>query len=76
MYTATDATLPVFASWCEEYAIEPIPDGGRLKWTLAVTPRYVGWMPSRWLVPVLSPLLKFGVEGLRRELSSRDEFAR
>ena len=73
VYTAVDATLPVFGSWCERYAIEPI-DGGtrtRLRWTLAVKPRYIGWLPAKWFAVALNPILRFGLRALVRELPSR-----
>ncbi|SLH49154.1 Polyketide cyclase / dehydrase and lipid transport [Mycobacteroides abscessus subsp. abscessus] len=73
VYTAVDATLPVFGSWCERYAVVPI-DGGartRLEWTLAVRPRYVGWLPARWVALALRPIFRFGLRGLLRELPSR-----
>lgn len=73
IYTAVDATLPVFGSWCERYAITPIDDGmrTRLTWTLAVRPRYIGWMPAGWVSILLNPLFKFGLRALVRELPSR-----
>lgn len=73
VYTATDATLPVFGSWCEQYAVAPGPDGtgSRLSWTLAVKPRYIGWLPAKWVAAFLNPFFKFGLRGLVRELPSR-----
>lgn len=70
VYTATDATLPFFGSWCEEYAIEPIDSGRgtRLRWTLAVKLRFIGWLPQRWVAAILKPVFKFGLRALVREL--------
>lgn len=49
-YTATDATLPVFGSWCEHYRVEP--EGtthATIDWTLACAPRYLRRIPGiRW----------------------------
>lgn len=73
VYTATDATLPFFGSWCEEYRLEPL-DGGtrtRLHWTLAVRPRYIGWLPAQWLAVALKPIFRFGLLALPRELPMR-----
>ncbi len=74
-YTATDATLPVFGSWCERYRVEPGPDdrSAVLDWTLACAPRYLSRIPGsriviRPLALVLKPILQFGLRGLVREL--------
>lgn len=73
IYTAVDATLPFFGSWCERYAIEPIDNGAgtRLNWTLAVRPRYIGWLPAKWVAVALDPIFRFGLRALVRELPSR-----
>lgn len=73
IYTAVDATLPFFGSWCERYAITPL-DGGagtRLHWTLAVRPRYLGRLPAKWVAVILNPFFRFGLRALVRELPSR-----
>lgn len=77
-YTAIDATLPVFGSWCEEYRVIPEDDGqhATLDWTLACAPRYLTRIPGsrtviRPLATVLRPILQFGLRGLERELPSR-----
>ena len=76
-YTATDATLPVFGSWCEEYRVEPGPDDNSavLDWTLACAPRYLSQIPGNRIVfrplsAILTPILRFGLRGLERELPS------
>lgn len=76
-YTATDATLPVFGSWCEEYRVEPGPADNTavLDWTLACAPRYLSRIPGnriviRPLATLLKPVLQFGLRGLVRELPS------
>lgn len=76
-YTATDATLPFFGSWCEEYRVEPGPDdhSAILDWTLACAPRYLSRIPGSRVViqplaTVLKPILQFGLRGLERELPS------
>lgn len=71
VYTATDATLPFFGSWCEQYAVEPLPSGGsRLRWTMGVKPRFIGWLPLRWLSPVFTRIFRFGLRGLVREIGT------
>lgn len=68
MYTATDATLPFFGTWLEEYRIEPDGAGSALVWTMGVRPRFVGGLPLRWLALLLTPVLRFGLRGIRREV--------
>ncbi|WP_259141711.1 SRPBCC family protein [Tsukamurella ocularis] len=68
MYTATDATLPFFGTWLEDYRIEPVGAGSRLVWRMGVRPRFVGWLPARWLSRLLTPVLRFGLRGVRREV--------
>ncbi|MGH3723976.1 MAG: SRPBCC family protein [Mycobacterium sp.] len=77
-YTALDATLPVFGSWCEEYRVVPEDDPGRatVDWTLACAPRYLTKIPGsriagRSLSAVLKPVFWFGLGGLNRELPAR-----
>lgn len=73
-YTATDATLPVFGSWCEQYRVEPTGDNhATIDWTLACAPRYLRRIPGiRWglrpVAAVLQPVFHFGLGGLEREL--------
>lgn len=68
-YTATDATLPVFGSWCEEYSLEPLgPTQTRLHWTLAVRPRYIGRLPLKWVALLLALPFRIGLRGLVGEL--------
>ncbi|OBK85363.1 MULTISPECIES: SRPBCC family protein [Mycolicibacter] len=74
-YTAVDATLPVFGSWCEQYRVEDADDPGHaiLDWTLACAPRYLSAIPGarllgRPVAAVLEPVFHFGVGGLNREL--------
>lgn len=76
-YTATDATLPFFGSWCEEYRVIPADDGraATLDWTLACAPRYLSRIPGirtviRPLALILNPIFQFGLRGLVRELPS------
>lgn len=72
VYTATDATLPFFGSWCEEYRVEALDaERTRLTWTLAVRPRYLGWLPAGWLAAALRPAFEFGLMALPRELPMR-----
>ncbi|MGV0635002.1 SRPBCC family protein [Mycolicibacillus trivialis] len=74
-YTATDATLPVFGSWCEHYRVEPENNGhATVDWTLACAPRYLRRIPGiRWglrpVAAVLQPVFHFGLGGLERDLS-------
>lgn len=70
MYTATDATLPFFGTWLEEYRVEPDGAGSRLVWTMGIRPRFIGWLPARWLSVVLTPVYRFGLRGVRREVGS------
>ncbi|MFW0792016.1 SRPBCC family protein [Gordonia sp. CPCC 205333] len=71
VYTATDATLPFFGTWCEQYVVEPLPSGGsQLTWTMGVKPRFIGWLPMRWLTPVMSRVFRFGLRGLVREVGT------
>ena len=68
VYTATDATLPFFGTWCEQYRVEPRPGGGsRLRWTMGVRVRFLGWLPQRWLTPIMQQVFRFGLRGVRRE---------
>lgn len=73
-YTATDATLPVFGSWCEHYRVEPEdPTHATIDWTLACAPRYLRRIPGiQWgrrpVAAVLQPVFYFGLGGLEREL--------
>ncbi|OHU98576.1 SRPBCC family protein [Mycobacterium talmoniae] len=72
-YTAIDATLPVFGSWCEEYRVEPAGAGATVDWTLACAPRYLRRIPGirfalRPLAALLRPVFWFGLGGLEREL--------
>ncbi|PIB79734.1 SRPBCC family protein [Mycobacterium celatum] len=76
-YTAIDATLPVFGSWCEEYRVEPAdnPEHATVKWTLACAPRYLRRIPGvrfalRPTAAVLQPIFRIGLGGLERELPS------
>ncbi|MEV6562217.1 SRPBCC family protein [Nocardia sp. NPDC051756] len=73
VYTATDATLPFFGSWCEEYSIESLDAGRRtrLNWTLAVRPRYLGRLPAQWVATLLKPAFRFELGALPRELPMR-----
>lgn len=68
MYTATDATLPFFGTWCEEYRVESRAGGSRLVWTMGVRVRFLEWMPMRWLTPVMQAVFRFGLRGLHREV--------
>ncbi|GAB08470.1 hypothetical protein GOARA_012_00200 [Gordonia araii NBRC 100433] len=67
-YTATDATLPFFGTWFEDYRVEPRADGGsRLRWTMAVQVRFLGRLPLRWISPLFALIFRFGLRGLPRE---------
>ncbi|MBF9318862.1 SRPBCC family protein [Mycobacteroides chelonae] len=77
-YTALDATLPVFGSWCEEYRVLPESDPGKatVDWTLACAPRYLTNIPGsriaiRPVAAILKPIFWFGLGGLARELPVR-----
>lgn len=74
VYTATDATLPFFGTWCERYAVTSVDAGNRtiVNWTLAVRPRYVGSIPAAWLSTLLRPILTFGLRRLASELPVRN----
>ncbi|EFV13215.1 SRPBCC family protein [Segniliparus rugosus] len=69
-YTVDNATLPFFGSWLEEYLIEPTADGKgtRLRWTWAMKIRFIGWLPLRWLAPILRPIFEFALRGVIREI--------
>ncbi|GED96651.1 SRPBCC family protein [Gordonia crocea] len=67
-YTATDATLPFFGTWFEDYRISARPAGGsRLSWTMAVHVRFLGRLPLRWTAPLFQAIFRFGLRGLPRE---------
>ncbi len=69
VYTAVDATLPFFGTWCEQYAVHAAPGGGsRLTWTMGVRPRFIGALPLRWLSPIMRAVFRFGLRGLPREI--------
>lgn len=69
VYTAVDATLPFFGTWCEQYTVHPLPGGGsRLSWTMGVRLRFIGALPQRWLSPLMRAVFRFGLRGLRREI--------
>lgn len=67
-YTATDATLPFFGTWFEDYRVESRPGGGsRLRWTMAIQVRFLGRLPLRWLAPLFRLIFRFGLRGVLRE---------
>ncbi|MEO9329735.1 SRPBCC family protein [Gordonia aurantiaca] len=68
VYTATDATLPFFGTWCEEYIVEPRAGGGsRLRWTMGVRVRFLGNVTLRFLTRPMQAVFRFGLRGLPRE---------
>lgn len=73
-YTATDATVPIFGSWCEQYRVERSgPHGSTIDWTLGCDPRYLRRLPGmRWalraLAAVMTPVFRFALVGVEREL--------
>lgn len=68
MYTAVDATLPFFGTWLEDYRVEPVGAGSRLVWRMGVRPRFIGGLPLRWVSVLLTPVFRFGLRGVRREV--------
>lgn len=68
MYTAVDATLPFFGTWLEDYRVEKVGSGSRLVWRMGVRVRFLGWLPMRWVSALLTPVFRFGLRGVRREV--------
>ncbi|ETZ95876.1 polyketide cyclase / dehydrase and lipid transport family protein [Mycobacteroides abscessus MAB_030201_1061] len=65
-YSAVAGTWPLLKLWAEDYVLTGTPDGCVLEWTVAITPRFVSWMPLRWLQPLLRAVFTWGMRpGLR-----------
>ncbi|WP_161927074.1 SRPBCC family protein [Gordonia crocea] len=49
------------ASFAEEFTIAPTERTGvsEVRWTIAGTPRWVGWLPWRWGAPLTRPVFAF-----------------
>lgn len=63
--TATGASMPVLESLCQEYELTPTESGGsRLTWTIAASPRYVGFLPLRLAAPIARPFLRLAIRRL------------
>lgn len=65
-YCAVAGTWPLLKLWAEDYVLTGTADGCVLEWTVAITPRFVSWMPLRWLQPLLRAVFTWGLRpGLR-----------
>ncbi len=67
-YSAYSASWPLLHEWAENYTLIPNPAGGtRIEWTVALTPRFVSWLPLTWLQPPLRMIFTLGFRpGMRR----------
>lgn len=66
--TGTAVCLPlVIKDFAERFVI----DGERVEWTVAGSPRWVGWLPWRLLVPVVRPVLAFVLRHVLRPRTFR-----
>ncbi|MCD2144977.1 SRPBCC family protein [Gordonia paraffinivorans] len=67
--TGTGVSIPmVLESFGERYTIDEIGDDlVDVSWTIAGTPRFIGFLPLRWAAPFLRPFLGFFLQrGLTR----------
>ena len=67
--TGTAVCLPAtISSFAERFSIEPTERDGvvELRWTIAGTPRWVGWLPWRWGAPLTRPLFAFVLRHILR----------
>ncbi|MBB4852793.1 hypothetical protein HNP40_000159 [Mycobacteroides chelonae] len=65
-YGAVAGTWPLLKLWAEDYVLTSVPEGCVLEWTVALTPRFVSWLPLRWLQPLLRAVFAWGIRpGLR-----------
>ncbi|QNG17961.1 SRPBCC family protein [Rhodococcus triatomae] len=71
---ATGASLPVLGTVAQRFVVDAAATGGsRVRWTLAVTPRFLGFLPLRIAAPFVRPFLRLGLRGVvsRAEQDSR-----
>ncbi len=59
--TGTALSLPlVISSFAERWTLTDGPRGTLIvTWAIAGSPRWVGWLPWRWAVPLMRPILGF-----------------
>ena len=67
-FHVTSSTRPVLRALAEDFVLDPIPEGTRLTWTMAVEPRLPGGRLLRWLAPLLAPGNKLAIGGIRKIL--------
>lgn len=66
-FFATEASLPVFRRFGEDYVLEATPEGCRFTWTLAAeAPRML-----RWATPAYGVLLRVSMAWLKRDTIRR-----
>ncbi|CRY77888.1 Polyketide cyclase / dehydrase and lipid transport [Nocardia farcinica] len=75
-HTITGMSLPLLTSGTEMFALEPGPDGGtQLRWTVSVTPRFIGWLPIRSAESLIRPVLGGILRGLDSAATWFDDYA-
>lgn len=66
VFSGTGLSIPmIVASFAERYTFTPTADGGvTIDWTVAGTPKWIGFLPLRWAAFLFAPLLKFVLRGV------------
>ena len=66
-FSVTGASLYGLAAGVQEYIITPTAKGGSLlTWTVAGSPKFVGFLPLRFTAPFVRPFLKRSMKGIGR----------
>lgn len=63
--TGTNLSIPfAVTAFAEDYQLTETEGGTVLAWTIAVRPRFGGFLPLRWAAPFIRPFLTLGIRGL------------
>jgi hypothetical protein len=55
----TGISIPLtIESFAQRFRIEPSGNGSRIEWTVAVTPKFIGWLPLRWTGFIARPVMR------------------
>ena len=66
-FSVTGASLYGLAAGIQEYVITPTSNGGSLlTWTVAGSPKFVGFLPLRLTTPFVRPFMKRSIKGVGR----------
>ena len=66
----TGLSVPlVVSSFGERWLLDTEGEHVRVRWTVAFTPRWIGWLPLRWTAFAVRPVLKFVLAATIRRIA-------